>query len=136
VTRTIEIPAGELAIQASRAGGPGGQHVNTSSTRVEVVWSVARTAVLDDVERARVLQKLASRVDSTGSLRVAASDTRSQRQNRQLAIERLHALVARALVVPRPRKPTRRPRSADEARLREKKRRGERKRGRGGAHED
>ncbi len=136
MTRTIEIPAGELAIQASRAGGPGGQHVNTSSTRVEVVWSVARTAVLDDVERARVLQKLASRVDSTGSLRVAASDTRSQRQNRQLAIERLHALVARALVVPRPRKPTRRPRSADEARLREKKRRGERKRGRGGAHED
>ena len=136
MSRTFEIPAGELAIQASRAGGPGGQHVNTSSTRVEVVWSVARTAVLDDVERARVLQKLASRVDSTGSLRVAASDTRSQRQNRQLAIERLHALVARALAVPRPRKPTRRPRSADEARLREKKRRGERKRGRGGAHED
>ena len=116
------IPADELVVRASRSGGAGGQHVNTSSTRVEVAWNVATSRILTDDERVRLQLKLASRLDGEGVLRVVASDTRSQRQNRQLAEERLGALVRQALVVPRRRKATRPSRAAKEQRLEEKKR--------------
>lgn len=116
------IPRAELSARASRAGGAGGQHVNTSSTRVEVLWDPATSRALDDDERARVLTALASRLDAEGRLRVVASDTRSQLQNRQRAEERLAALVAKALVVPRTRKKTKPSRAAKERRLEAKKR--------------
>ena len=128
VTPEVAIPRAELTARATRAGGPGGQHVNTSSTRIELTWSVRDTRALDDAQRARVLAKLASRIDADGVLRVVSSAHRSQRQNRDAAEARLAELVRQALAVPKARKKTRPPRAAKEARLEEKKRRGERKR--------
>ncbi len=130
VNSNVAIPRAELSVRASRAGGPGGQHVNTSSTKVEVTWNVATSAALTDAAKGRVLLALASRLDADGTLRVVASDTRSQRQNRELAEERLAALVRRALVVPRTRKKTRPTRASVERRLTEKKRSGAKKRDR------
>lgn len=128
INASVAIPRAELAVRASRAGGPGGQHVNTSSTRVEVTWNVRQSAVLSDVQRARVLQALSSRLDGEGAIRVVASDTRSQRQNRDLAEQRLAEVVRRALVVPRKRKATQPTRASVERRLQGKKRSGTLKR--------
>ena len=126
----VIIPRHELAFRASRAGGPGGQHVNTSSTRVEVLWNVARSRVLSDEQRQRLEAKLASRLDSGGTLRVVGSAYRSQARNREDAEQRLAALVRRALFVPKTRKKTRPSRTAVERRLRSKKLASERKRDR------
>ena len=123
VNDAVAIPRAELDVRASRSGGPGGQHVNTSSTRIEVTWNVRTSRALDDAQRTRVTAALASRLDSAGNVRVVASDTRSQLQNRVLAEGRLAALVRAALVVPRARKRTRPHRGAVEQRLEEKKRR-------------
>jgi ribosome-associated protein len=130
VNRTLSIPRSELEVRASRSGGPGGQHVNTSSTRIELVWNVKTSAVLYDDQRATIIKALGPRIAASGALRVVASDTRSQRQNRQLAEERLAEVVRKALVVKPPRKRTRPTRGAVERRLAEKKLRSERKRGR------
>ena len=121
------VPLEELDIRASRSGGPGGQHVNTSSTRVEVRWNVAESPNLSTTERDRLLEKLASRIDRQGVLRVVASARRSQLQNREAAIERLRALVDTALQQPKPRKKTKPSKAAKAARLKEKRRRAERK---------
>jgi ribosome-associated protein len=125
------IPRSELTARASRAGGAGGQHVNTSSTRVEVLWDAATSAALGDDERPRVLARLAARLDAEGRVRVVASDTRSQRQNRELAEQRLAELVRRALAVPKARKKTRPTRASQERRLDVKRREGDKKRSRG-----
>jgi ribosome-associated protein len=124
----IIIPRDELVIRATRAGGPGGQHVNTSSTRIEVVWNVARTRALDAEQRRLVLSRLATRVDADGDLRVVAADSRSQRQNRAAAESRLVALIARALVVPERRRPTRPTAASVRQRLDTKRRRADTKR--------
>lgn len=121
------IPRAELSVRASKSGGAGGQHVNTSSTRVEVLWNPATTRVLDDSERARVIEKLAARLDADGNVRVVASDTRSQRQNRDLAEQRLAQLVRRALVVPKKRRATKPTRASQERRLEEKRRESKKK---------
>ena len=128
VTETVVIPRSELNVRATRAGGPGGQHVNTSSTRIEITWDVTRTRALTPDERARVVARLGSRVSDEGTVRVVASDSRSQRQNREHAEGRLGQLLRRALAVPKARKRTRAPRGAVEARLEGKRRQGERKR--------
>jgi ribosome-associated protein len=120
---TVVIPPDELTVRATRAGGPGGQHVNTSSTRIEVVWNIDRSAALTEAERARLREKLASRIDAEGNLRVVAADSRSQKRNRDLAEARLAEIVRRALVVPKRRRPTRPTKSSVEARLNEKRRR-------------
>ena len=132
VTAGVAIPRAELVIRATRSGGPGGQHVNTSSTRIELLWNAATSQALSEAQRARVLSKLATRIDADGTLRVVASQSRSQRQNRVAAEERLTELVRRALIVPKKRIPTKPSRAAKEARLAEKKRRGEKKRMRRG----
>jgi ribosome-associated protein len=132
----VAIPRDELEVRVSRSGGPGGQHVNTSSTRVEARWNLDRSAVLTDGEKVRVRDKLGARIDADGTLRVTASDSRSQRRNRDAAEARLAELVRRALVVPKPRRPSRRPRGADEARLRSKREHAERKRARRWRGED
>lgn len=122
INASVAIPRAELAVRASRAGGPGGQHVNTSSTRVEVTWNVRQSAALTDAQRARLLQALSARLDGEGTIRVVASDSRSQRQNRELAETRLAELVRRALVIPRKRKATKPTRASVERRLEGKKR--------------
>ncbi|HUO53073.1 MAG TPA: alternative ribosome rescue aminoacyl-tRNA hydrolase ArfB [Gemmatimonadaceae bacterium] len=128
VTAAVRIPRAELETHASRSGGAGGQHVNRSNTRVEVVWSVRESAALAPAEKARVMARLASRLDSEGRLRVVSSVRRSQRQNRDAAEARLAELVRRALSVPRKRVPTRPSRGAVEERLASKHRRSETKR--------
>jgi ribosome-associated protein len=123
----VVIPRDELTIRATRAGGPGGQHVNTSATRIEVVWNVARTRALTEDQRRLVLSRLAPRVDADGDLRVVAADSRSQRQNRTAAESRLAAIVARALVVPKRRRPTRPTAASVRQRLDAKRRRADTK---------
>lgn len=131
ITRAKTIPRSELIVRATRAGGPGGQHVNTSSTRVEVLWNVRESKALDEDQRRRVTERLASRIDDQGFVRVVASDTRSQHRNRQAAEARLAELIRKALAVRKKRVPTRPPPRAHEARIETKKRRGEIKRNRG-----
>lgn len=127
VTASVAIPRTELDVRATRAGGPGGQHVNTSSTRIELRWNVRATRALDDAQRDRVLARLASRLDGEGAIRVVASEFRSQRQNRDAAEARLADLVRRALVVPKTRKATRPSRAAKAKRLDEKRRQSRKK---------
>ena len=127
VNRFLSIPRAELVTQASRSGGAGGQHVNTSSTRVEVRWNVRDSAALFDDQRTTILTALRTKLSAAGELRVVASDTRSQRQNRALAESRLAEIVRRALIVKKARKKTRPTRGAVERRLAEKKLRSKRK---------
>ncbi len=131
VSDTLALPRAELAYRASRAGGPGGQHVNTSSTRVELTWDVASSPSLSHSQRARLREKLANRIDSEGVLHLAAAGSRSQHQNREEVTERLRRMLERALRVRKRRKKTKVPRAQKEKRLREKKRRAEVKKTRG-----
>lgn len=124
----VAVPRSELEYRASRSSGPGGQHVNTASTRIELLWNLDESRVLSDEQRARLRTRLASRLDSMGNIRVVASTRRSQQQNKQAAEERLAALVRHALHVPKRRRPTKRPKAANERRLSQKKRRAEVKR--------
>jgi ribosome-associated protein len=121
VSEELRIPRDELSFRASRSGGPGGQHVNTSSTRVELLWDVKRSRALSTAQRDLLLTKLSTRMDGEGVLRVVASDNRSQARNRDAAEERLTALVRRALVVPKVRRKTRPTMGGVEKRLRSKK---------------
>jgi len=130
VTASLSIPRAELQYRATRAGGPGGQHVNTSSTRIELLWDLPGSQAVTEEQRERIRAKLAARLDADGMVRVVASDRRSQQQNRQAADERLVALVRHALHVPKRRKPTKPPKAAKERRLAEKRKRSERKRDR------
>lgn len=127
VDKILSIPRSELVVRASRSGGPGGQHVNTSSTRVEVLWNVRTSSVLFDDQRALIMNALRTRLSAAGDLRVVASDTRSQRRNRTLAEQRLAEVVRRALIVKKARRKTRPTRSAVERRLAEKKLQSKRK---------
>ena len=123
------LPASELEFRFSRAGGPGGQHVNTSSTRVELLFDLASSPSLTDDERERAARRLRSRLDAEGRLRVVAQDERSQMRNRALAVRRFTELMRRALAPPAPpRRPTRPTRAAADRRITKKRRAGETKR--------
>ena len=115
-------------MRASRSSGAGGQHVNKTSSRVELSWNVRESQALTDEQRERLLTRLSSRLSEDGSIRIVASDTRSQLRNRTAAELRLAETIAKALIVQKKRKPTRKPRAANEARLSEKKKKSERKR--------
>jgi ribosome-associated protein len=128
VNEQVVIPRDELVARATRSGGAGGQHVNTSSTRIELVWNVQASRALTDEQRERVMHKLSSRLDSDRNLRIVASDRRSQRQNRESAEARMADLVREALVVPKKRRPTKPSRAAKQARLDSKRRLSEKKR--------
>lgn len=132
VNDSLSIPRGELDVRVSRSSGAGGQHVNKTSSRVEIFWNIPASRALTDEQRARLLDKLSSRLSTEGSIRVVASDLRSQSRNRDLAEQRLAELVRRALVVPRKRKPTKPTRAAKEARLDSKKKHSNKKRERRG----
>ena len=128
VTPELAIPRSEIQYRASRAGGPGGQHVNTSSTRIELLWDLNGSRAVTDDQRARLRAKLAARLDSEGMVRVVASDRRSQAQNKEAADDRLAALVKHALHIPKRRRATKPTRAAKERRLAEKKHHSEKKR--------
>ena len=125
VTPSCQIAMHELEWRTSRAGGPGGQHANTSDTRVEVVFDVAESASLGPRQRVRLLERLGPVVRAT------ASDSRSQARNRELALERLRARLADGLRVKPERRPTRVSKAAKRRRVDTKRRRSEVKRKRG-----
>jgi ribosome-associated protein len=132
----LVIPGHELSIATSRSGGPGGQHVNTTATRVTLRWNVRATEALDPSRRDRLIARLGNRVTADGDLLVHVSSSRSQSQNRSDAFERLAQLVRKALVERKKRKPTRPSRSSKERRLREKKEHSGRKAARRGPSAD
>jgi ribosome-associated protein len=135
VTPAWAIPAAALSERFSRSSGPGGQGVNTADSRVELSVDVTRPGVVPDRLRARVLDRLATRLVD-GTLTVSASEHRAQLDNRRAARERLGDLLRRAAAPPpRKRRPTRPTRGSQERRLAEKKRRAQTKRGRQGRFE-
>ena len=117
------IPERELGWRFSRSGGPGGQGVNTTDSRVELIFDVAASTTLTEEQRARVLQRLSNRLVD-GVLTVVASEYRSQLRNRDAARTRLAAMLRAALAPDPPtRRPTRPSRAARERRLADKRRR-------------
>jgi ribosome-associated protein len=132
VSRSLVVPAAELSERFSRSSGPGGQGVNTTDSRVELSFDVKGSAVVPDHLRARMLERLESRLVD-GVVTVAASEFRAQLANRQAARDRLAELLREAAAPPpRKRRATRPTRGSQERRLSQKKRRGETKRGRQG----
>jgi ribosome-associated protein len=132
VRGSVSIPEAELMWRFSRSSGPGGQHVNTSDSQVELRFDLAATAALPPVWKQRALERLAGRLTG-GVLTVRASEHRSQWRNRETAAARLASLLAEATAPPpKQRRPTRIPRSLNERRLRDKRMTSERKRGRSG----
>ncbi len=124
VSPSCSIPLDELEWKVTGSGGPGGQHANTSNTRVEVRFHVERSSALGPRQRARLLERLGPLV------RAVAADSRSQSRNRDVALERLRDRLADGLRVEKPRHATRPTMSARRARLDDKRRLSERKQGR------
>jgi ribosome-associated protein len=121
VNDSLVIPDSELDVRATRSSGAGGQHVNKTSSRIEISWNVRESKAISDEQRAILSERLASRISTDGSIRVVSSETRSQLRNRERAEARLAEIIRRALTIRKKRKPTHRPRRADEARLASKK---------------
>ncbi len=117
----LSIPTAELDFRFSRSSGPGGQHVQRSDTRVELLFNVATSPSLTDEQRARITARLGNQIDGEGVLRVVSSETRSQLENRESAVKRFQALLAAAMRVHKRRVPTKPSAAAREARLTEKK---------------
>ncbi|HYG27282.1 MAG TPA: alternative ribosome rescue aminoacyl-tRNA hydrolase ArfB, partial [Caulobacteraceae bacterium] len=115
---------GELDIRAARASGPGGQHVNKTSTAIELRFDVTAADLPEDV-KARLVKIAGSRMTTEGELLIFAQTHRSQEMNRQDAIGRLVALIQRAAEAPKPRKRTRPTKASKERRLAQKSRRSE-----------
>jgi len=124
VTKSVVVPVSEIELRTSRSSGPGGQHAQKSETRVEAVFDVGASTALSDAQKRRVVAKAGP------VLRAVAQDERSQLRNREEVTERLREIVARALVVPKPRKRTRPSRAQKAARLESKRRRSATKRDR------
>lgn len=130
VSPALTIPASELRWRFSRSSGPGGQHVNTSDSRVELLWSVADSAVLSDDQRMQLLARLARRLVD-GVVTVTASEQRSQLRNREVALAKLAELVADGLAPEAaPRRATRPTRGSNRRRLAAKGQRSATKRNR------
>ena len=128
----LSIPSSELTFEASRSSGPGGQHVNKASTKVTVVFEIDSSSAFDEEQKARLRSKLSG--DSI--LRVSSQRTRSQLTNRDDALEKLAAMIRRALEEEKPRRKTRPTRAAREKRLEEKKRKSEVKQNRSIVYDD
>ena len=127
INNEVTIPATELSLRFTTSSGPGGQHANRSATRVVLSFDVAQSPSLTDEVRARLLEKLATRLDKEGVLQISAQDSRSQVQNRELAITRFQELLMKALQKRKKRRKTKPSKAAQEARLAEKKKHGKRK---------
>jgi ribosome-associated protein len=122
--RGVEVPLSEVDLRTSRSSGPGGQHANVTASRVEAVFDVAASGSLSEEQKRRVTARLGPVVRAT------AQDTRSQTRNRELALERLRSRLASALVVQRPRRPTKPSAASRRKRAEGKRRRSEVKRAR------
>ncbi|MFW6206263.1 MAG: alternative ribosome rescue aminoacyl-tRNA hydrolase ArfB [Gemmatimonadota bacterium] len=127
INRRLSIPRSELEFRTSRSGGPGGQHANTTASRVQLRWNVEASRSLSDRRRQRIRSRLANRIDGNGVLQITVDTHRSQHRNRKEAVDRFAELVREALRPGKKRKKTRRTRSSNERRLRKKKKRGRKK---------
>lgn len=124
IKNNIVIPEHELEITATRASGPGGQHVNKTSTRITLRWNIKTTQALSDEQKERVLQKLQSQLTHEGDLIINQGASRSQHQNKEMALEQLAEKIRGALYVPKKRMATRVSKSKKESRLETKSQRG------------
>jgi ribosome-associated protein len=124
VNEQLSIPLAEIELRTSRSSGPGGQHANVTASRVEAVFDVRASAVLDESRRERLMRRAGPVVTAV------AQEARGQARNRELALQRLAEKLAAALVVPPQRRPTKPSRAAKQRRLQRKRRVGERKRAR------
>jgi ribosome-associated protein len=124
IDERLSLPLGEIELRTSRSSGPGGQHANVTASRVEAVFDVEASPTLEDAQRARLLERLGPVITAV------AQDARGQARNRELALERLAGKIAGGLRVQRKRRPTRPSRASRRRRLEQKRRTGERKRGR------
>ncbi|HSF40522.1 MAG TPA: alternative ribosome rescue aminoacyl-tRNA hydrolase ArfB [Thermoanaerobaculia bacterium] len=130
ITDDVAIPDEEVTFATSRSGGPGGQNVNKLETRVTLRFDLAASGSLTEEQKARLLERLATRITRAGILHVSAQKHRTQGANRDAALERFAELVRDALREEAPRKKTRTSRAAKARRVEEKRRHSERKRNR------
>lgn len=126
----LTIPASELEFRFSPSGGPGGQHANKVSTRVDLSWDVQGSQVLGPRQRASILSRLGHRIDGAGNLRLSSDAYRSQLRNREEVSQRLASLVAEALRPRKSRRATAPTKASKERRLQDKRKRSETKRAR------
>ena len=124
IDERLAIPLAEIELRTSRSSGPGGQHANVTASRVEAVFDVAASDALGDAQRQRLLDRAGPVITAV------AQDARGQARNRELALQRLAERIAAGLRVPRSRRPTRPTAASRQRRLEQKRRAGERKRGR------
>lgn len=124
VNQYVVIPGPELSISVSRASGPGGQHVNKTSSRVTLRWNVAKSTALTDTERARIMVRLQSRIVGEGEILIHVESERSQLQNKKIARARLCQLLREALRIKKTRIATKPTSGSKSKRLEGKKRRG------------
>lgn len=121
----------EISYRTSRSSGPGGQNVNKTETRVEVIFPLLATNAMSELERDRAMKKLRVQMNRDGTLVLACSDFRTQLANKKKVTERLIALLELALVVPKPRKKSKPSKSAIQKRLDKKRQAAEVKKNRG-----
>ena len=136
VNRRLEIPLDEIEYTFSTSSGPGGQHANKASTRVDLAWNIDNSRILGDEDRERLRSRLRNRIDSSGALRLSSDRHRSQWRNRADVTARLADLVSEALKPPKQRVATAPTRAAKERRLESKRQRGQTKRNRRVTFED
>jgi ribosome-associated protein len=124
----LDIPDEEFQFSFARSGGPGGQKVNKTSSKAFLQFDVQGSPSLSAEQKARIVARLGKRVSQEGIFSIAAQDQRSQTMNREAALERMAALLAWALLIPKRRRPTKVPRAATERRLEGKRMQGQKKR--------
>jgi len=111
----------EFKFQTSRSRGAGGQNVNKVESRVELIFDVNNSALLNDIQKEKINKKLANKIDNEGFLHITSETSRSQLKNKELVVEKFYALLEKALTDPKPRKASKPSRAAKEKRLQEKR---------------
>ncbi len=127
ISPALRIPSAELTMRTSKSSGPGGQHANKTSSRVSIEWDIENSGALSSIQRARLLRNLSTRLVGETTLVVHVDDSRSQHQNREIALKRLAEIVLKALRVQKKRVATKPSRAAKARRIDAKKKVGAKK---------
>ncbi|MEM9774302.1 MAG: alternative ribosome rescue aminoacyl-tRNA hydrolase ArfB [Chloroflexota bacterium] len=134
ISNAITIPLSDIRFRYSRSGGPGGQHVNTSDTKVTLTYDIANAAdireALGDSKFEKLLNHLRNITNKQGILQISCQETRSQLRNKEIVIDQFRKLIKQALIEPKVRKKTKPSKTAKQRRLNDKKKRSEVKAGR------